>query len=286
MAICTRWSFPTRWRILLLLIHPLRVNNYQQNQITMAQMTNDTKDFMLISIGAWCRASFQVNEFLRVCGKPPVSYPFDWTITPFASLQNTLRKGFDPQNALHDNNLISNKFGSLSDNITQLIHHHDFNPTAMKGLPQSELNHHGVPLSVFHSDLVTKARGRFLHTYANLESSKNSNKKLMFVRWNSTGHPDTQVPDAYEGETLASLAEIISGYLDHDNFSILRVTSKFVQEQPTKDTAIIDYERKIHGVSATIIERKGYNGDGTNSFKGETVSWHTLLTKFVNEEVN
>ena len=45
---------------------------------------------MLIPIGSWCRIAYQVNQFLKANGIKPTSFPYDWTITPFAALKITL----------------------------------------------------------------------------------------------------------------------------------------------------------------------------------------------------
>jgi hypothetical protein len=239
---------------------------------------------MLIPIGSWCRTAYQVNEFLKSHGVMPTSFPYDWTITSFAALKLTLDARFTPSSALELDNLEINQFGSITDMRTQLIHHHDFAPPTLHELKQmGESNSNGIPKALWDTDLIDKAIGRFCHTYLHLEALKNSSRKISFVRWHRLGHPDHQLPQAFEGESIANIAQVITNFLMHDNFSILTVKSQYINGELPEET-IAKYERSEYGVSSTIIERKGFNGDGTKSFKGDTVVWHKLLNKFVEDE--
>lgn len=239
---------------------------------------------MLVPIGSWCRTAYQVNEFLKASGINPVSFPFDWTVTPFAALKVTLDRKFNPSDALRVENLELNKVGSITDNATQLIHHHDFAPLKMKKLGQTGgLDEKGIPKALYATDLIDKACSRFAHAYRHMEAVRSSSNKISFIRWLRLGHPDHQFPNAFEGESIASLADVIHGYLSHDNFSILTVKTRYVYGELPEET-ITEYERNDYGASSTVIERRGFNGDGTNSFKGDTVVWHKLLSRFVAEE--
>lgn len=243
---------------------------------------------MIVPIGAWCRTAYQVNEFLKVYKIKPLSFPYDWTITPFFSLRLTLDENFNPSDILKIENLELNKVGSITDKRTELIHHHDFSPPKMNELFQAGgQDENGIPKVFYSTDMISKAVCRFVHAYRNIVSlQRSSDKKILFIRWQRLGHPDKQFPHVFEGEDINSLAGVIKGFLSHDNFSILTVKSRITNEE-LPENPIIDYSREKYGVSATIIERKGYNGDGTNNFKGDTVSWHKLLDKFVgDEEVN
>ncbi len=239
---------------------------------------------MLIPIGSWCRTAYQVNEFIKARGGDATSFPFDWTITPYSSLKIIFDGKFNPSDVLNIENLELNKVGSITDNGTQLIHHHDFPPAKMKELGQKGgFDERGIPNLLYASGLIDKASGRFDHTYRHMESLKNSSNKLSFVRWCRLGHPDQQFPHVFEGESIANLTDIISSYLSHDNFSILTVKTQLT-DGLLPEEVITEYERNEYGVSSTIVERKGFDGDGTNNFKGDTVVWHRLLNKFVEDE--
>jgi len=239
---------------------------------------------MLIPIGSWCRCAYQVNEFIKSKGGEPISYPFDWTITPFASLQITFSKSFNTNNVLANENLLLSPFGSLTDISTKLIHHHDFDPQdilRMKGI--KGVNENGVPLAIFDRDLIMKAKGRLIHTYNNLEKLKNNEKKIGFIRWIRTGQADPTLPNAFEGETLNSLSDVFSNFLGHDNFSILQIRTEIIKDDTLRNS-IISYKNEEFGVSAVIAERRGFNGDGTTNFRGEVESWNRVLNKFIIEE--
>lgn len=239
---------------------------------------------MLIPIGSWCRTAYQVRVFLEKSGFKSNSYPFDWTITPFSALQNTLKKGFTPDQALQCQDLALSKFGSIVDRKTNLIHHHDFLPKIISSYDNVKFGE--VPSQLFASDLIEKAQGRFIHTYENLLKLRNYNRKIGFVRWQRRGHPDPELSDAYEGERLATLTALLSNFLEHDNFSILLIKTVTVQNKLPENDIIVSYlpDSSGAGVSAIIKERKGFDGDGTNNFKGDTVSWHHILTRYTNEE--
>lgn len=239
---------------------------------------------MLIPIGSWCRTAYQVRVFLENNGIKSSSYPFDWMITPFSALQNTLKKGFAPTQVLRHENLALSRFGSIVDKKTNLIHHHDFSPETISSFSNGELGK--IPHQLFASDLLNKAQDRFIYTYENLLKLRNYNRKIGFVRWQRRGHPDPRLPDAFEGENFATLTALLSDFLEHDNFSILLIKTVIVQYELPENEIIVSYlsDSSGTGVSAIIKERKGFDGDGTNNFKGDTVSWHHVLTRYINEE--
>ena len=243
---------------------------------------------MLVPIGSWCRTAYQVNEFLKTNGIQSVTYPFDWTVTPFTALKLTLDKHFKPSDVLQNDNLRLSLFGSLLDVKTQLIHHHDLPPTIVKRFEyvdgKQSINKHRVPFELFKSTEIGKAKGRFEYGFSNFKLLKSHNKKIGFVRWIRSGHPDAGLPDAFEGESISSLATIINCFLGHDNFSILQVKSHLAQKENNCNNIISSYEIQKYGVAATILERKGFNGDGTENFRGDTPSWHKLLSKYVDDQ--
>lgn len=224
---------------------------------------------MIVPLGRSCKTAYQVSTFLKTHGINGASFPYDWTITPFAALEATLDQAFDPSTALQS--LERSRFGSITDSDTRLIHHHDFDPPSMQAL-EVKTDAGGVPKALYTTDLITRAQGRFMHTFAHVASLKQHAGKILFVRW----HPD-------DGETIDDLGHVLHGFLSHDNFAILQIRSTII-EKALPGTVITDYRRSRFGVEASIIERKGFDGDGTENFKGDTVVWRTLLQKFVDEE--
>lgn len=101
---------------------------------------------------------------------------------------------------------------------------------------------------------------------------------LVFIRWQRGGHPDRQFPDAFEGESSEALAAIIERFLGHRRFGLLVVTT---QTAPPEIREIADPIRKFETsgriIESTILERKGWNGDLTDDFRGDEVSWTVLL---------
>jgi hypothetical protein len=241
---------------------------------------------MLVPIGSWCRTAYQVRDFLKKSGVRHYSYPYDWTITPFSALKNTLQKQFKPEKALQHENLALSKFGSIVDTGTHLIHHHDFFSHTISELGKSgEINNMGVPLQLFESDLIPKARGRFQHTYKNLEMLKVYNQKIGFIRWLQKGHPHPTLPDAFVGESLLTIANMLSNFLEHDRYSILWVKSIVVDGDLAESDIIASYEIERFGISATIRERAGFDGDGNKKdARGDSRSWHKLIMQYVKDE--
>lgn len=236
---------------------------------------------MLVPIGSWCRTAFQVRTFLEMQGGKSVSYPFDWTITSFSALQNTLQKDFDPAKVLLPKDLQLSKVGSIIDTKTGIIHHHDFLPKVIADFRNSE---GGLSAQFFASGLIEEARGRFIHTYENLMKLRKYKGKIGFVRWQRFGDPDRQFPSVFEGENLGTLKSTLSKFLESENFSILLVKTNIVPNEIYSDDIYLSYQSNEYGVEALIKERMGFNGDGTKNFKGDSTSWHSLLKRFVDEQ--
>lgn len=240
---------------------------------------------MLIPIGSWCRTAYQVNNYKNYKGIDKISYPFDWTITPFEALKVVFSNDFKASNILKNESISRSRVGSIIDNDTKIIHHHDFlKPVLDKLYENSEINNNGIPTALFESNLIEKARGRFLHTYKNLEILRDVKGRHGFVRWqNRVDFKDNKFPGIFYGENIESISGIIKEFLGSDNFIILIVKTQIVDDL-SPDNIIKDYKKEYYGASATIYERKGFNGDLTCNFKGETISWKTIIDKFVTEE--
>lgn len=190
---------------------------------------------------------------------------------------------FTPEDVLKTHNMRRSVFDSVVDDYTTLIHHHDFPPLRVREFDaNSPRNERGLPTALYETYLVNKARDRFAHTWGYFEQLKQIKNKILFVRWQKRGHPEGQLPSLLEGESIDSLAGVIKGYLKHENFSILLVKSDFQDVLP--EETILEYKREEFGVFVTIAERLGFDGDGTTNFKGDTVSWDSVLNRFVSDE--
>lgn len=242
----------------------------------------------IIPLGAWCRTAYQVNFFKKSNNIDVISFPFDWTITPFSSLKKILSPNFNLEKILNYGEV--NKFGSVTCGETGLIFHHALPPKLVNQFLEREsmlqARNLDLPSSFFELDSVKNAIGRFSHTYKNIDKFRYSDglEKILFVRWQRSGHPDTQLNTAFFGENLDSLGEVLSGYLGHSNFSILMIQSQNIMSDVLPHEKIISYVRGEYGVNAIIPERRGFDGDGTKNFRGETLSWQAVLEKIVKEE--
>ena len=216
---------------------------------------------MLVPIGSWCRTAFQVKHFVESLDHQQSSYPFDWSITPFSALQKTMGKSFFLQNVLKYENITRNELGSISDNVTDIIHHHDFLMNVIADFSLAGgVNDNGVPPERLLNSLIEDAKGRFSHTFDNLLDAKKSGEKIGFVRWNRMGHPDVDVPDAFKNECLETLTNSVYEFLEHNNFAILMVETVPVDSAINKEDAIKNYNLHTTGVEAIIRERQGFDG--------------------------
>jgi hypothetical protein len=237
---------------------------------------------MLIPIGSWCRTAYQVREFNTGNNTTSESFPFDWTITSFAALQRILSPEFNPAQILDLKNLYINKFGSLSDSYSDLIFIHDLSATLVSQYQSSDRgNLIDISPQLIYSGAIEKAYGRFIHTFIKLkEYCKSGNQKIGFIRWCSTGHPDPLVPSLFTDENIFSLYEILQSFCGHNNFYVLRIITKSVDNLPS-ESPVLEYHKYSNiGASVLLAERPGYNGDRTDSFIGDCLCWTEALTRF------
>lgn len=245
---------------------------------------------MLIPIGAWCRTAYQVGNFVEHHNGQKNSYPFDWTITPFLSLKTTLNNQFDPSCILSDENLELSKFSSIADRPSSLIFHHDLSEHVVADhLKRGPTNARGIPLSLLNdTNRVQNAKSRFVHTYTNLSENisqaRSRGERIGFVRWMRGGHPDHTLPEAFEGETIDTLWSLLTEFCQTTDIAVLQVISKVNKgtEIPDK-TCLTDFTVNPRGAIVTLLERRGWNGDGSNSFRGDNKPWEMALDWFTRE---
>ena len=237
---------------------------------------------MLIPIGAWCRTAFQVKQFLNKEGLQHISFPFDWTITPYRALEKTLCNDFEQESILLNENLEISKVGSILDGKTDIIFHHDLSPKIVteKSI-DGRYNERGVPMALLESNLIKNARNRFLHTYSHLPNLMDG-QRAGFVRWNRFGHPDRRFPNAFDGENIETLHSLLTRFLGHNDFSVLHVITEYGSSFSGREI-VKELHKNQFGMRAVIRERRGFNGNGKNDFRGDTRSWSLLLSLFVNE---
>ncbi len=239
---------------------------------------------MLIPIGSFCRPAYQVREFNIQNNIQPESFPFDWTITSFTALQKILSPAFNPSKTFDLKNLFISKLGSISDNYSGLIFHHDLPPHLVNKYHSGDGGKLiDISPELIASDAINNAKGRFIHTFSKFQDyCKNDHQKIGFIRWCRWGNPDPNVPNLLDNENIFALYEILESFCGHNNFYILRVISKMVNEL-TPEGALLKYQQYSNiGASMLLMERPGLNGDKThpNGFGGDTTSWTEALTKF------
>lgn len=236
----------------------------------------------LVSIGGWCRPAHQIRVWAegRSEFEAPAS-PFDWTITPFSALQTCLAPDFDPRKILASDQCVVSFAGSGMCQRSELVFHHDIPPAALE--PIDGLDHGDVlPDTDQMSELRHKARYRFAHTMDRLKDDAATSDGLIFIRWQRGGHPDRQFPAAFEGESSHALAALIERFLGHQRFGLLVVTSETVSpENADIPDPIRRFRQSGRIIESTILERKGWNGDMTNDFRGDEISWSVLLDRAV-----
>lgn len=212
----------------------------------------------LVSLGAWCRPAHQLRVHAGAqphCAAP--SGPFDWTITPFAALRACLDPGFDPGTVLAPGAVAVSHVGSGLCRNSGLIFHHAIAPRVVVAAGPL---HPGDPLP---DDgpvraAVAEARDRFRHVFARLSVLRRTTDRIVFLRWQRQGHPDARLPAAFAGESPAVLRQALEGFLGHGGFHLLTMRSEILTDR-----------RK----------RRGWNGDQTDSFKGDEHSWGAALER-------
>ncbi|MGZ8219795.1 hypothetical protein [Methylomagnum sp.] len=202
------------------------------------------------------------------------------------ALQKTLAKDFDVNQALSEENLKISQFGTVYDEYTGLCHNHEL--ISVNSLPQEikdgGFNDNGIPLALLKGDDISKVKGRLNHAYENLEKLKSCDKKIGFVRWRKVRYLDHELTDTFQDESITGLANILSAFLGHEHFSILSVVASATTDPFPVEDIMVSYNPEQFGIAAVIKERRGFNGDGTKDYRGDTISWNYLLSKYISEE--
>ena len=230
----------------------------------------------LVPIGAWCRTAYQVNTFNMALGVDKVAYPFDWTITPFSALVKSLSNNFNVHKALKSGSVALSQHGSIVDLYSDVIFHHSLDKKIVEKHDLKSCMENGA----FETQaVVSDTLGRFQYAMQNLEKLQHESD-ILFVRWQRLGHPDAELDNVFEGESIDALNNTLFEFLGHDSFNVLVVkTSKINSEY---DGPLFSISRLKEGLSAVVYERRGFDGDGTNDFRGDTRAWQPMLNEAYN----
>lgn len=233
-----------------------------------------------VSLGSWCRTAHQARSYAENReGIRAGSFPYDWTITSFNALCNTLQQEFMPDCVLQPGQVSVSRFNSGTCENSGIIFHHALGPMHLRKI--ANLNPGDMlPETPESLSLLEKSRDRFLHTYHNLELLKSGSEPLVFIRWKRRGHPDPEFPEAFENETPEALFRVLATYLGRENFYLLVVESQIqngVRNVITDPIAAFQANERI--ITAKILERRGWNGDGSSRFQGDEPSWTILFDR-------
>lgn len=210
----------------------------------------------LIPLGSWCRTSFQVNRFRQEHGMKSISYPFDWTITPLHSLEKIFAPSFD--------------INQLSISMNEW---RDVTPKDIKPIDKN------TGLIFYHDKTEEDARGRFLHTFKHLLSTREKNN-LIFIRWlDAYGHGHRQRWGEDRNPTYETLIENLKIFVNNDTFKLIEIETEY------NDVGdLIRDKKQIHDKLIRYILTEPVNVDPVksgNGFKGSNKSWNLVLNDII-----
>lgn len=232
----------------------------------------------MIPIGAWCRVAHQVKLYCKEkAGLSSASLPFDWTITSFAALKTVLDPTFDPASILPIDRSVVSFAGSAQCDQTNIIFHHALPPNFIQQVGSFSVGD-SIPSDVSSGPKFNDVRGRFVHTFNHLRTIAHQSVTPIFVRWIRKGHPDHQFPFAFEGETPETLYALLDNFIGHKPFFLVVVTSHELDPLDVKAVPQIESVTVNPAIlTCRLDERRGWNGDGTNDFRGDEASWRALF---------
>ena len=238
---------------------------------------------MFVPLGALCRTSHQIKFHASALGNDalPPSLPFDWTITSFSALTTVLHPEFDPKSVLTETECSIGFSGAVQCDKTGLIFHHDLPPSLFEpsGGPQP---YDKLPEDLARTGPFNDARARFLHTFAHLQGVKAQTDCPIFVRWMSFGHPEKRFPALFAGESPQALYTALLGFMGGLPFRLLVVTTKNVPRDAAKPPALIVSDPDQSNIATCLLyEWRGWNGDGTDDYRGDEESWGQMLRRAI-----
>lgn len=240
------------------------------------QLPSRIRPFACVSLGAWCRSSWQLKRFCKSRRHFFISSPFDWTITPYESLEfiaNNTQQMADL--VLCEDNISVSSVGSLQCDHTGLIFHHDLSPSFVKTLSAD-----GPVDLCFGRDYIAKSRQRFIYTYGKLLRINELSDKypILFVRWQRFGIPDKQIPSVFNGESISSLRAVIHKLTGLSNFFLLTVTT---QDEPASWRPVahpfLSFSLQDNDIEVKLRERYLGRRSKEFDFQGDSDSWDNTL---------
>ncbi|MEA5400731.1 hypothetical protein VB734_11850 [Synechococcus sp. BA-124 BA4] len=206
------------------------------------------------------------------------STPFDWTITSFRALSKVLTGDLIPEKVLNPIDSYINRVGSISCGYSGIAFHHDLPPDLVSSYQLGENERSTVPHSLLHCKEFSSARSRFFHTCTSLHE-RMKNPGNIYVRWMNFGKSREVTwafPEVLDGETPERLFEIIKAGVGHSDFHLITITSKLSESVlPVCSPLTIQADQENPRIfNAILLERKGWNGDQSNSYKGDEPAWY------------
>lgn len=233
----------------------------------------------LVPLGSWCRTSYQCRVHASSLGLQQTrSTPFDWTVTPFRSLTKIIRLDLEEDLLLNSSDSYVNSAGSITCGYSGISFHHDLSPNSVRdagGKPDDQ----EVPSALVESREWADAKNRFLHTLGNVHETFKEEKNL-YVRWMRTGRGSAgRFPGVFDGEAPLKILELLSSCGYYKSSGLLHICTKVVEGVQAPLTNPIKSITEIgeNCWECVLLERKGFNGDQTSSFKGDKLSWNKLF---------
>lgn len=229
----------------------------------------------IVSLGSWCRPAHNIRLYAQQSERfESISGPFDWTITSFRALRECVTEGFDPSDVLPVENILFSFARSGMCGRTGLIFHHALGPVSLGNIGSFTAGQK-MPVGDVALRLIDEARGRFIHTFGKFKSLGTNGNGLVFVRWRKFGHPDKSFPEVFLEESNEALIACLRGFLGHDKFHLLVLTSEIIPDQREMlCNPLVELKAESERcISCRISERKGWNGDQSSNFKGDEDSW-------------
>ena len=220
----------------------------------------------IISLGGWCRPAWQIRRFFR----SERAYPYDWHITSFSALAFTLSPLYNHDSELRAENCLINQFGSITDNYSGLVFQHD--------LPAEIVGEwcHGVFLRNDGTvgSLLSNVREKQKHIFSRFREVATSGSPIIFVRWLRGGHPDTEWPEAFNGENPFKTYKLVKEFCGHENFKLLYVATETCSEDRSDNPASITPTSYGGFVQLNELDSNFVAG---NEWTGDSAAWDKLF---------
>ena len=233
-----------------------------------------------IPLGSFCRCAYQAKVISEYGGIPePSSFPFDWTITPFRSIEMALRGQIDFEKVLSRESTFIDSEGCITCGHTLVRFAHDLRLKELSNRYQIDLKPYGeLPSALFETEEFENARGRFSHTCETLYK-KMLQPRALFIRWVHLSVRKKE-PELYKelhiGEAPLQLLNTLSEIGCHPSSRLMYVLTETIPgvRDPFKESPVTRFGSSNSGLFVCHLkERKGSNGNQAPVFYGDSVSW-------------